>query len=704
MRAIRVLYSAIVLSFAGSLVGCATTTLDVGSGTVPHVRPGVGAGSWSVRTLTDLEEVYGVSAGPDHVYVATDRGLLVYPTTGEPTPRRLTTADNLPSNVVRAVTTRTGGVTTVATDRGLVEVDGASVVNPVVAPAPVGTYRALHAADDGTLWACGAAGVARRSQGGTFERFGEPAACTGLTGTPEGHLWVGTTRGLWYVEGDIIREHAEGQGLPAGYVRDVVPQGNGKAFALVQGPTDSYLAHFDGGRWYAYTIDAFDRRAVGLGRRGADLVLVTPGHAFTVSSAGAPGVALTPLSRSDAYAVRSYRARITAPANAPTPREEADVWRGAQRLSPVPPNHPTVDAPGFAIAPLASTATGVYRTFRAGGKLYLADRNRGVLEVGTTGDTRELRSRDLVHETDLQVVTDERGITWVMSAEGDLARFDGEVLARVASPEGVALSAVGSGPGGAFAAGVVTGAENTLRVYRLGAEGLTMHLERPLQLPSALASVTMVAVAADANVWACVRVAQGEGSLQRGCVEMSAESTNYHYRGANREGADGEGALGLIDEVSTMDVNEAGSAWFSSLNGAVRLGNHQAVVFGESRGVRGEVVSDVAVGGGGRVWIAAAEGIGYYEDSTFEFRMPQAVQAMRTIRLAIDADGNVWGAGPNGVARFDGTDWATFGEADGLPSQTLVDVEADGQGRVWLLGRDRLMLLELDRSAAVPAP
>lgn len=699
MRAISVLSSVFVLS----LVGCVTTSLDVGGGTVPHVRPGANAGSWSIRTLTDLEEVYGVSAGPNHVYVATSQGLLVYPTSGEATARRLTTADNLPSNVVRAVTTGTDGVTTVATDGGLVEVAGASVANPVVAPAPVGTYRALHAADDGTLWACGAAGVARRVQGGSFERFGEPTACTGIADTPEGHLWIGTTRGLWYVEGDVVREHSEGQGLPAGYIRDVVPQGHGKVFALVQGPTDSYLAHFDGGRWFAYTIDAFDRRAVGLGRRGADLVLVTPGHAFSLSSVGgAPGVALTPLSRSDAYGVRSYRARITAPADAPTPREEPDVWRGAQRLSPVPPNHPTIDAPGFAIAPLASTATGVYRTFRAGGKLYLADRNRGVLEVGPTGDTRELRSRNLVHETDLQVVTDERGVTWMMSATGDLARFDGEDLSRVAAPEGVALSAVGSGPGGAYVAGVVAGAQNTLRVYRLGADGLTLHLERPLELPSALASVTMLGVAGDNSVWACIRVAGGESTLQRGCVEMGPESTNYHYRGANREGADGAGALALIDEVSTMDVNEDGNAWFASLNGAVRLGNHQAVVFGESRGVRGEVVSDVAVGGGGRIWIAAAEGIGYYEDSTFEFRMPQAVQAMRTIRLAIDSDGNVWGAGANGVVRFDGTDWSTFGEADGLPSETLVDVETDGQGRVWLLGRDRLLLLERDRTAPEP--
>jgi len=125
----------------------------------------------------------------------------------------------------------------------------------------------------------------------------------------------------------------------------------------------------------------------------------------------------------------------------------------------------------------------------------------------------------------------------------------------------------------------------------------------------------------------------------------------------------------------------------------VRIGDSQAVVFGEARGVRGEVVSDVAAGSGDRVWIAAAEGLGYFENHSFEFRLPAAVQAAHVMRLAIDANGHLYGAGHGGLVVWDGTSFQVYGAAQGLPFASLRDVEVDAGGRVWLLGEHAIAVL-----------
>ncbi|MEM9072281.1 MAG: hypothetical protein AAGE52_27485, partial [Myxococcota bacterium] len=197
----------------------------------------------TIQTVTDLDTVRDVAEGGTFVYVATDRGLLVY---GENAPTRLTTAEGLPSNDVRAVAVSPQGTATVATAGGWAEVRGNQVQEAVIPPAPVGTVIGVVVTDDGVRWACGEGGVARLREG-RWEGYGEAFQCTGLWPTPEGRLWIGTARGLLYVDADdVIREHGEGRGLPAGWVRGVVPAQPGQAFVLVQNATESHLAWFDG--------------------------------------------------------------------------------------------------------------------------------------------------------------------------------------------------------------------------------------------------------------------------------------------------------------------------------------------------------------------------------------------------------------------------------------------------------------------------
>ena len=124
------------------------------------------------------------------------------------------------------------------------------------------------------------------------------------------------------------------------------------------------------------------------------------------------------------------------------------------------------------------------------------------------------------------------------------------------------------------------------------------------------------------------------------------------------------------------------------------------MTFGEARGVRGEVVSDVLVGTQNKIWVAAAEGPGYYFQQTFEFRMPEAVREARPIALTLDGQGRVWAAGPSSLLRYDDGDWAIYGEEQGLPSTGFVDIESDAGGRLWVLGRDRVLVLGAPEASA----
>lgn len=715
-----------LLALQAVLSGCGPRGLSTGP-TVPTFVQ-VGGGRRVVTTVTDLDQVRDAAGGGERVYVATDRGVLVHPRNGAELPTRLTRADGLPSDDVTAVAVGPDGAVLAATPEGIALISGGAVVGAMLAP-PVGRVSDLYVSAEAVAWACGEEGLAQKRAEG-WVRFGEPTACTLLVPTPEGALWVGTTQGLWLVEGDVIREHGITRGIPEGYVRDIVPVRPGQAMALLQGPTDSQIGFFDGERWYGYTVDDFEAPVVGLTGHGGRVLLLTPGHAFAIAPDDlADGVPLTALSRSERFGVHSYRARITAPedivaTDAERQRAARGVRREPSRLVEVPVGQPTVEAPPFsiAVADLAAPEDLVL-VRRDAGVTFLADRNRGVTAVSDDGNPVALRSLDLIDDQDLQIAVDTINNTWILGRDGDVARLTDAGIVRVQPPDGAIPQAIATGPQGVYVAAMVdifaaaaatpeprpvedavAPAEQTpsptpatVRIYRVNIDGWTAVTERTLTVPTRLHSIPFLGIDSEEQFWVGVRVdhESGEGSRMRGVAVFGAQgdAITYHYRGATREN-DGEGALSMPDEVTAVDLNQRGFAWFPSLSGAVRVGNFQAVVFGEARGVRGEVVSDVAVGENDRVWVAAAEGVGYYEGSSFEFRLPRAVQQARPIALCLDNQSSLWAAGVNGAFFYDGNVWQQLTEDSGLPTDELIDVEADAADRVWFLARDRLLIFD----------
>ncbi|MAQ16159.1 MAG: hypothetical protein CMN30_15380 [Sandaracinus sp.] len=716
------------LACLAALGGCAPKTLQL-----PPTLPDTLSeprGAREVTTLLDLDHVNDVAQGGGYVFVATDHGLLVFD--GEGGMARLMETERF-----GAVTATESGDALAAAGSRLIALRGSTPTENAPPELPAGTTRDLLLAPSGALWACGDQGLLSLRDG-AWMRMGEPVNCVTLHAAPQNALWASLDRGALFVDADdVVREHREGHGLPAGFVSSVVPVGAaGEAFALVQSPSDAYLAHFDGTRWFAYTVDGFERRVVGLGPSRDGVILFAEDHAFRVHTPeGIGGVRLTPLQRGERDEVLGYRAT----ASEPTPVEQRELPdQGARRLAPVPPSHPTLEAPALAVEPTEPIAGRAYLVRTLGDRTYLALRGRGVVELGA-GEPRTLSSRNLVADRDLQVASDERGIPWLVTDDGTVGVWQDGALQTVAGPEGARPWSVAPGPRGVYLASTVPSRPNVVQIHRrMPGDQWVLVVERtlfaappaaeteaddaaaapaPAEDPETaaiaapapptgpqLVGVPMLGVTEDEALWVALRVAADteSGSRLRGVAVLSAtdEAITYHHEVVD-PAVDGAEALRLPDDFEAMDVNQDGMAWFATLVGAIRLGNHQSVFFGEDRGVRGEVVSDVLVGSRGRVWVAAAEGPGYRQQQSFEFRMPGFVKEARPLRLAMDPQGRVWAVGPNGLLVESEDQWTAFGEAEGLPTTQLVDVEVDAGGAVWILAADRV--LRLDRPQAAPA-
>ena len=698
----RAPYSLLLCAFLAA--GCGSATLHTSDAFRSLT---VGGTARRVVSLTDVDTVRDMAATTSELYVATDRGVLVYALDGDTTPRRVTKAEGLPSNDVRVVAVAPDGSALVATSEGLAQVAGTSV-NPAFAAPPVGPIRDLAVRDDGSILACGQAGLARWSQG-AWSGFGEPCDCTKLV-KDGANVWVGTTTGLLEIEGDdVVREHSQSRGIPEPYVQDIAPLPGGQVMALLRGPTRSMLGFFDGHHWYGYTIDAFDPPAAALFELDHKVLLLTPGHAFTITPGRGAGVPLVALNASTLVGVRGYRARVT-------PRDRMPDWAGQPaplrapaKLVEVPVGQPTIDAPPLqAEVSSMQVPQDAYLGMVHEGMVFLADHNRGIAQLSGGRLSRTLRTNDLVVESTgadgnepvggvhLQVAYDDQQHTFLLSRAGDLAMMDDEgVLRRVPLPDGLRAQAIATGPDGAYLAAFV-GDTQTVRIYRGAHSHWEQAMERALVTPTHLVHIPFMGVDATKNVWLALEVEReegaGSGTRMRGAAMLSstAETIVYHHRGAT-SATDGEGATPLQDEITAMDFTEQG-AWFATLAGAVRVGGSQAVVFGESRGVRGEVVSDLATAPGNRVWVASAEGVGQYADGHFDFTFPALVQSARPTTLAVDAQANLWAAGQHGVVYYDGHTWQQLTHQTGLPTDDVKDVEVDAHGRAFLLTEDEVLL------------
>jgi ligand-binding sensor domain-containing protein len=631
--------------------------------------------------MTDLEEVRDVAVTDSGtVLVATDNGVLVY--AGDAAPERIGVAEGLPSSDVHAIANEADGSVLIATANGLATLrDGqAARLEGVPAHARV---TDLAITSDGNAWLCTLSGLLRRT-GGAWEQVGEPLHCTTLSLTPEGHLWVGTDRGILSIEGDTVHEHGVSSGIPEPFVRSIVPVLPGQILALVEGAQRAQLAFWNGTNWYGYTLPGLEESVIGLvagESRGA--TLITTERAFFVAPTGS-GTAFRALSSREGN-VRHFPGTGTVAASESTQVDASRVLRPPQPMAAVPESGPSVDAPSLVAIPLQidGLPSRMYRAFVSGAQLFVAAANQGVLGIGPRDELRRFRSHSLVPDADLQVATETRGGVWMRARGGAIAKWQDGRWRRLELPEGLRPQAVASGPRGAYLAAFDEGTSH-VRIFVSESGAFRLFLERDLEAP--ISAIPFMGVSDDGRIWLAVNVSESR-SRGMAMIDPDSDTVAYYHRAVT----EGQG-LAIPDEVSAISFDAAGNPWFATLNGAVRLEEHQAIVFDETRGVRGEVVTDVA-SGSARMWIAAAEGLGSYSERAFDFHQPLLVRERRPAALATDSAGHLWAAGMRGLLEYDGTEWHDLSATGALPIEQFLDVEVDGAGRVWLLGEDTLVVL-----------
>lgn len=676
--------------------------------TPPSPTLALGTEAWDVDSVTDLEVVRDIARGTSGLYAATNGGVYLFRVGSQ---ERATSEDTAAIAVI-------GSRVFIGVGESIRILDGEAEAHP-----PIGAVHDLFADDAGRLWAAGSLGVARREASGQWARFGDAVGARRIFPGASGELWIATAGGLWRVHDDIIEEHGE-RSLPGLHVRSVLSIAQGRVFALVQDGNAAYLSYYDSERWTHYTLADFDEPAVSLGRIEGAMVLFTTRYALRIGDASVTtGVPLVALERSERNSALTYDGAGGVP-----PRAEIAVLSPALplRLARVPDQHEAPPAPRWNVAIAAPRTHAAYNAWQLGDVTYVADASRGLHALGDSPEGRHLRTGSLLMGR-LRLVSDERRRTWVLSDDHQLGRWSEDHFETISGPADYVVHALAADETGVLIA-CLSSSPNAVTFFRRSGEDWsqlvqrTLHFSAPSGTPptltttlaegadaepaevgvgaafaiprESLAGVTHLAVRGD-EVWLGIRVASPEGERQRGAVMLSLTSEAALYHHAN---AEGEGALRMPDTFENIDLGDAGMAWFSTVVGAVRLGNSQAVIFGEARGVRGEVVSDVLVAPANKIWLAAAEGPGYYFRQNFEFRMPNDVIAHRPTALALASNGDMWGAGPNGLLRYRGGEWSVFaegavGEGHAITDTAFLAVEGDADGRVWALGREALWII-----------
>lgn len=660
MRGLR---SGVILAVSALCSGC--FLFGGGPEAPPPPPPTLG----SFQRLSDVDPILDLAVSGDSLWLATTQGLVRHPLAGAGEATRIGEAEGLPSPEVTAVAANeTEGWA--ATTFGLVKLE-ASGIQRIADTPEIGVPTALALDREGALWMGGAQGLGR-GKDGTWQRWSDRYKVTTIVPDAEG-LWIGTKdAGVVRLANGVFSEHSLSIGLPSNQVRSVAPLGGGQVLALCQSPSGSSLGHWDGARWWSYTIPGVEEPLLGLVVVGGKAHVVTSTRILLVErDDDAEGTELVALGEGGEGAPRQFRPRPEAvqagappatppppPAAAPTPAlpapptppapTKAPTKRGAGAAPPAAPATPPAelslvpempatpaapqivmpqrdvlpapvrplpapdaehDAPRWVMRDSGLTPGANIAVARAkGAALWVATVGLGVSRFEGGRETT-YRTRDLVSSArPFFLGWDPQGNSWTITKNQELARFDGAVAERR----------------------IVDPNDPTIR---------------PVATAPGTGAVLVLARKADTNV---LRVYRGEGETFRVVVERELV------------------AGGGIADVSFFAVDPGGRFWLglkvrTDRGSVVERGvavidpNAPAVVYHHSR--------------------AAAE-----TDGAGALRIPDSLSA-----IAFSPSGEVWLAGLEGAVRIAGGEVRRFGEAQGLEGELVGDIDM-GPGNVPYIG------------------
>lgn len=172
------------------------------------------------------------------------------------------------------------------------------------------------------------------------------------------------------------------------------------------------------------------------------------------------------------------------------------------------------------------------------------------------------------------------------------------------------------------------------------------------------------------------------------------------------------------DCYGRMAVGRDGLVWGGTPSGGVTrwdpaTGNFRR--FTDVAGLPGNWVSELVVDAQNRPWVALRQSHypkvwGWLGVSTFDgtrwttYDTTNGLPSNTVLGLAADGGGQVWVATDAGLADFDGGRWSVATTTDGLPSNVVLEVAVSADGTVWAATDAGLARLQLGTWAQFPQP
>ncbi|HLK93126.1 MAG TPA: hypothetical protein VKZ18_24740 [Polyangia bacterium] len=268
----------------------------------------------------------------------------------------------------------------------------------------------------------------------------------------------------------------------------------------------------------------------------------------------------------------------------------------------------------------------------------------------------------------------------------------------VGEPEGAAVLAVAVDHEG-NTLGVSAAADGkTLTVTRRASAGDDWRpiAHAAVELPAKAApKVTFAAVSPGGTLWIGLRGSRGGGDeVGYGALEIDLSTgVSVQHRPRRADESLPPDALPLPADLNAV-LFDSGAVWFASLSGVVRFAEGQLVTWGEAEGLPSELCWGLARGADGAVWAATSEGLARFDGKSWH---PGESGKVAVHGLVADDAGWLWAATAKGLRVVGSTGNLDKGSLL-IPDDTR-DLTRDGLGRMWALTASAIA-----RVSPAPAP
>ncbi|MGA2502243.1 MAG: two-component regulator propeller domain-containing protein, partial [Tepidisphaeraceae bacterium] len=134
-----------------------------------------------------------------------------------------------------------------------------------------------------------------------------------------------------------------------------------------------------------------------------------------------------------------------------------------------------------------------------------------------------------------------------------------------------------------------------------------------------------------------------------------------------------------------------GTVWAASGDSLIRFQGDSMAVFGESQGLASMVVTAMAEGADGAIWVGTRLGVQRFDGGQFGPVLARPGGRQTVLSMYADHAGHLWAQTYSGLNRIAGTHFTAFTPAQGMPELDMAWIFEDDKGYFWIAGRGGML-------------